>query len=198
MKLTDLKVANVGKVFHYRQLFHAEPSRGKSHAALPPCSNNCRAWHDSAVDCLCSRPFRGVPAGLRRQVHRARPLPRQDSRLQRLPYAGYAESSGAIPEKQWLTGSPVGWRGPWGTTYPANIRLSMSRIDEARWVEIGHTTQFRPPMPWFALRDMRTEDLRAIYRFVRYLGPAGSPAPDFVPPGKAPSGPYIQFPGEAN
>jgi mono/diheme cytochrome c family protein len=111
---------------------------------------------------------------------------------------GYAESSGAIPEKQWLTGSPVGWRGPWGTTYPANIRLSMSRIDEARWVEIGHTTQFRPPMPWFALRDMRTEDLRAIYRFVRYLGPAGSPAPDFVPPGKAPSGPYIQFPGEAN
>jgi hypothetical protein len=111
--------------------------------------------------------------------------------------AGYAESSGKVPEKQWLTGSDVGWRGPWGTTYPANLRLRMAEIDEARWIEIGHTMQFRPPMPWFALRDMHTDDLRAIYRFIRYLGPSGKPAPAFVPPGQTPSGPYIQFPGEA-
>ena len=109
--------------------------------------------------------------------------------------AGYAESGGTVPEKQWLTGSPVGFRGPWGTTYPANLRLTMSRLSEAQWIKVGHTTQFRPPMPWFALRDMSTEDLRAIYRFVRHLGPAGSPAPDFVPPGQAPAGPAIQFPG---
>lgn len=109
--------------------------------------------------------------------------------------AGYPESGGTVPEKEWLTGSPVGFRGPWGTTYPANLRLTMSRLSEAQWIKIGHTTQFRPPMPWFALRDMSTEDLRAIYRFVRYLGPAGSPAPDFVPPGQAPGGPAIQFPG---
>lgn len=110
--------------------------------------------------------------------------------------AGYAESGGAVPERQWLTGSPVGWRGPWGTTYPANLRLSMADISEARWIEIGRTMQFRPPMPWFALRDMSTEDLRAIYRFVRHLGPAGGPAPAFLPPGQTPAGPHIRFPGE--
>ena len=109
--------------------------------------------------------------------------------------SGYAESGGTVAEKEWLTGNPVGFRGPWGTTYPANLRLVLSRLDEAEWIRIGHTTQFRPPMPWFALRDMRTEDLRAIYRFVRHLGPAGSPAPAFVPPGQAPNGPAIQFPG---
>jgi hypothetical protein len=50
-------------------------------------------------------------------------------------------------------------------------------------------------MPWFALRDMDKEDLRAIYRFVRHLGPAGSPAPAYLPPGQAPAGPAVLFPG---
>jgi hypothetical protein len=108
---------------------------------------------------------------------------------------GYAESGGAVPEKEWLTGTALGWRGPWGTTYPPNLRLSMAKISEDKWIEMGHKMQFRPPMPWFALRDMSTTDLKAIYRFVRHLGPAGSPAPAFVPPGQTPSEPYVQFPG---
>jgi len=39
--------------------------------------------------------------------------------------AGYAETAGKVPEKQWLTGDQLGWRGPWGTTYAANLRLYM-------------------------------------------------------------------------
>lgn len=34
---------------------------------------------------------------------------------------GYPESSGKTAEKLWLTGSPLGWRGPWGTTYASNL-----------------------------------------------------------------------------
>jgi hypothetical protein len=49
-------------------------------------------------------------------------------------------------------------------------------------------------MPWFSLRDMTDEDLRAIYQFVRSLGPGGEPAPAYLPPGQTPSGPYVQFP----
>src|SRR5882672_998171 len=30
---------------------------------------------------------------------------------------GYAESGGKVPESQWLTGTLLGWSGPWGTTY---------------------------------------------------------------------------------
>lgn len=108
---------------------------------------------------------------------------------------GYPESAGAVPEKDWLTGSPLGHRGPWGTTYPANLRLAMTKMTEAEWVKAGHTTQYRPPMPWFALRDMSHDDLRAIYRFVRFLGPAGTPAPAYVPPGQTPDGPVVQYPG---
>ena len=37
-------------------------------------------------------------------------------------------------------------------------------------------------MPWFTLHDMTETDLRAFYRYVRSLGPAGNPAPAYVPP----------------
>ena len=29
--------------------------------------------------------------------------------------AGYLFSQGDVPEEEWLTGNPVGWRGPWGS-----------------------------------------------------------------------------------
>jgi mono/diheme cytochrome c family protein len=108
--------------------------------------------------------------------------------------AGYAQSEGKVPEKDWLLGDRLGFRGPWGTTYPANLRLTMSKMSETEWVQFAHTTKLRPPMPWFALRDMDKEDVRSIYRFVRHLGPVGDPAPAFVPPGQTPNGPFVQFP----
>ena len=108
--------------------------------------------------------------------------------------AGYALSGGKVPESQWLTGDALGWSGPWGTTYPTNLRLSMQELTEAQWVKKAKTLNARPPMPWFNVRDMSASDLRAIYRYVRHLGPAGKPAPAYVPPGETPSGPYVQFP----
>ena len=108
--------------------------------------------------------------------------------------AGYAMSGGKVPESQWLLGDKLGWRGPWGTTYPANLRLYMSSMSEAQWVKAAKAMQTRPPMPWFALHDMTEQDLRAIYKYVRQLGPVGEPAPVFVPPGKEPQTPYVQFP----
>lgn len=108
--------------------------------------------------------------------------------------AGYAVSGGHVPDADWLTGDSLGWRGPWGTTYPSNLRLLMQSLSEDQWVTLARTTQYRPPMPWFALRDMTDYDLRSIYHFIRKQGPAGQPAPQWVPPDKEPKGPYIQFP----
>ena len=108
--------------------------------------------------------------------------------------AGYAMNAGQVPEKEWLTGDQLGWRGPWGTTYPSNLRLLMNAMSESAWIERARTMKTRPPMPWFTLRDMDKADLRAIYRFVRHLGPAGNAAPAYVPPGRIPAGPAIQFP----
>jgi len=106
---------------------------------------------------------------------------------------GYPPSGGKTPEAQWLLGDNVGFRGPWGTSYPANLRLLVKSMTEAQWVKMAHTAEMRPPMPWFALRDMKDSDLRAIYRYIRHLGPAGNPAPAYVPPDQEPTTPYIVF-----
>lgn len=107
---------------------------------------------------------------------------------------GYAASGGKVPEKDWLVGDALGWRGPWGTTYPANLRMSLAKLTEEQWLQMAKTVELRPPMPWFALRDMTHDDLRAIYRFVRQLGPGGQAAPAYVPPGMEPQTPFVLFP----
>ena len=104
----------------------------------------------------------------------------------------YPEKAGAVPEAEWLTGVPVGFQGPWGTTYAANLRLSIGAMTEPQWLAVARKPM-KPPMPWFALRDMTDADLRAIYRYVKSLGPAGTPMPEFVPPGGAVKTPFIVF-----
>jgi mono/diheme cytochrome c family protein len=106
----------------------------------------------------------------------------------------FPQAGGKVPEKDWLTGDALGWRGPWGTTYAPNLRLYMQGLKEGEWVKKAKTLSTRPPMPWFNLHRMTNADLRAIYRYVRHLGPAGKPAPQYVPPDRTPSGPYVQFP----
>lgn len=106
---------------------------------------------------------------------------------------GYAESGGQTPQRDWLTGSPLGWSGPWGTTYPANLRLKVQEMDEAAWLEYSAELHTRPPMPDFAVRAMDESDRRALYRFIHALGPAGQPAPAYLPPGQVPQRPYVQW-----
>lgn len=108
--------------------------------------------------------------------------------------ASYAEAAGKISEKDWLKGDTIGWRGPWGTTYATNLRLYMQNLSEDQWLQVSRTVELRPPMPWFVLREMTDEDLRAIYRFVRHLGPAGEQAPTHLSPDQEPPKPYILFP----
>ncbi|MBA3505027.1 MAG: cytochrome C [Betaproteobacteria bacterium] len=107
---------------------------------------------------------------------------------------GYPEAGGKVDEKLWLTGSSLGFRGPWGTTYPTNLRLTVQTMTEQQWMTHAREVR-RPPMPWFNLRDMNDRDVRALYRFLRHAGPAGTPAPDYVPPDREPTGPFISFPG---
>ena len=99
-----------------------------------------------------------------------------------------------MAEEKWLIGDRLGWRGPWGTTYATNLRTYLAGVSEAEWVRLARTLRSRPPMPWFILRDMTDEDLRAIYQFVRSLGPSSESVPAFVPPGQEPPPPYVQFP----
>lgn len=106
---------------------------------------------------------------------------------------GWLESQGQVPEDQWLTGWPVGFRGPWGTTYPKNLRLTVQDMTEDQWVVMLRTRNALPPMPWMNVNQISESDARAIYRYIRSLGPAGEPAPAPVPPDQEPTTPYISL-----
>jgi len=107
----------------------------------------------------------------------------------------YTERAGKVADSAWLTGSPLGFRGPWGTTYATNLRLMISQMSEAQWVHTAHTVVARAPMPSFTLHEMTARDLEDIYRFVRHLGATGKTAPDYLPPEREPPPPYVLYPG---
>jgi mono/diheme cytochrome c family protein len=106
--------------------------------------------------------------------------------------AGYPEQAGNVPMSEWLTGAPVGFKGAWGTSYAANLRLTVNGLTEDQWVTFARVPR-RPPMPWFNLRDMNDADLRAMYRFIRDLGPKGERAPAAAAPGVVVNTPVIVF-----
>ncbi len=107
---------------------------------------------------------------------------------------GYLLNDGKVPSSEWLKGSGFGWRGPWGTTYPPNLRLFMKDLTADQWVKEAKALKRRPPMPFFNLNAMHDEDLRAVYHFVKSLGEPGNQAPAYIPPDKEPPMPFASFP----
>jgi mono/diheme cytochrome c family protein len=106
---------------------------------------------------------------------------------------GYLQSEGKVPEKDWLAGSMMGWQGEWGTTYPSNLRLVVQELTEEEWVLIVHERTDLPPMPWMNLNQMSEKDAKALYQYIKSLGPLGEHVPDALDPGVEPETPYLSL-----
>jgi hypothetical protein len=107
---------------------------------------------------------------------------------------GYMEQGRKVPEELWLTGMPVGFRGPWGTTYPGNLRLFTAKYASADdFVKVLRARSTRPPMPWESLHAMSDQDLKSIFSYIKSLPLNGAAAPEYVAPGTDPKTPYIPF-----
>ena len=106
---------------------------------------------------------------------------------------GFMQHGEDVPESEWLTGVPVGWKGPWGTTYASNLRLFAKDFDEQTWVQVLRARKSRPPMPWPNLHAMTDQDLRSVHRYIRSLPVVGTKMPAHVPPGEEPFTPYVEL-----
>jgi len=108
---------------------------------------------------------------------------------------GYVQSEGKIDPSVALKGSPMGFRGPWGTTYALNLRLTVAEKakTEDEFVNFAKTLRTRPPMPWFNMPAMEESDLRSLFRYIKSLGEPGGQAPEAVGPGEEPKTPYLLF-----
>jgi len=106
---------------------------------------------------------------------------------------GYLFNDGDVPEAEWFLGSSLGWRGPWGTTYARNLRLTVSTLTEDAWVQILKTRTGLPPMPWMNINQMAEADMRSLYQYFQSLGPAGEQPPNPVSPEQEPTTPYLSL-----
>ena len=107
--------------------------------------------------------------------------------------AGFGEAGGTIDPATALKGSPVGYQGPWGTTYAANLRLTAAAYSEDEWVDYLKTLQTKPPMPWFNLQYFSEAEMRSLHQYIVSLGDPGEPVPSYVPPGEAATTPFLVF-----
>ena len=107
---------------------------------------------------------------------------------------GFLAEGGIVPEERWLTGSKLGYRGPWGTQYPSNLRLLLAGIDEDQWLVLAKRMRTNSPMAWSMLPSLSDADLRDLYFYIRWLGPAGEAAPQALGPGVEPTTKFLYFP----
>jgi mono/diheme cytochrome c family protein len=106
--------------------------------------------------------------------------------------ADYSENLGILvnPETA-LKGNAIGYQGPWGTTYAANLRLIAAKMSEDEWATFIKGFSAQPPMPYYNLAAMDDVQLRSLYEYIRSLGDPGEPAPSYVPPGVKPTTPFV-------
>ena len=104
---------------------------------------------------------------------------------------GYNEAAGQIDPAKALRGVPVGWRGPWGTSYAKNLRLIAAPLSEDEFLTYMKGLQTLPPMPWYNVQAMNEGDVRSLYQYIKSLGEPGEPMPDALPPGIEPTTPFI-------
>jgi mono/diheme cytochrome c family protein len=106
---------------------------------------------------------------------------------------GFNESGGTIDPATALKGNPVGFQGPWGTTYAPNLRLEAAEHTEDEFVAYIAALETKPPMPWFNLHYLDESEVRSLHQYILSLGEPGDPAPAYVPPGQPPKSPFIIF-----
>lgn len=107
---------------------------------------------------------------------------------------GYLVTRASTPREDWLIGSTLGFSGYFGTVYPTNLRLLVSNISEEDWLDMARKMREGSAMADVMLPETAEQDLRAIYRFIKYLGPKGTPALARLPKGVKPTTQYVEIP----
>jgi mono/diheme cytochrome c family protein len=101
---------------------------------------------------------------------------------------------GAPDMSRQLAGSEVGWTGPWGTTYAANLTPD-STTGIGRYTEDDIVNALRkgvkadgapvlPPMPWPWFAQFTDEDAYAIAAYLKSVPAVVHAVPENLPPGR--------------
>lgn len=111
---------------------------------------------------------------------------------------------GAPDAERALSGSEMGWKGPWGVRYAANLTPDLNTgigywtaSELAKTLRTGKRpdgTEIGAPMPMGSVMQMSAEDADAIAAYLLSLKPVSHPVPKALKPGEASKGPVLEFP----
>ena len=106
-----------------------------------------------------------------------------------------------------LSGSEMGWRGPWGVRYAANLTPDLdtglgywSASELAKTLRTGvrpDGTKIGAPMPIENIMQMTQADAEAVAAYLQSLKPVKHAVPAALLPGVEPKGPVLEFPPPA-
>ena len=100
------------------------------------------------------------------------------------------------PQGPWMISSAAtltAWSGPWGVSYTKNLTpdsaTGLGKWDEATFMlairsgkHMGNGRAIMPPMPWQDMKEMKDEDLKAIYAYLRTIPAIHNEVPEYEPP----------------
>lgn len=111
---------------------------------------------------------------------------------------------GAPNFERLLSGSELGWHGPWGVTYARNLTPDVE-TGLGGWTDDEVVRALRsgvrkdgsailPPMPWQNYARLSEEDMGALIAYLRSVPAVKHVVPARTPPGQKPTGAVLSFP----
>ena len=103
-----------------------------------------------------------------------------------------------------LSGSELGWQGPWGVSYAKNLTPDYE-TGLGKWSEQDIASALRtgvrpdgshllPPMPWVGYARMSDEDMSALVTYLKSVPAVSHKVPNPIPPGQRAGGPTVVIP----
>ncbi len=137
----------------------------------------------------CHTPKKMTPTG---------PVPDMDRWLMGYPNGDELpeiEKSKTTPSK-WLlfNGDLTSGVGPWGVSFAANLTPDETGIGnwtfenfkramtEGKYKGLENSRPIMPPMPWQSYTEMKENDLKAIFEYLKSIKPIKNDVPSYIPP----------------
>jgi hypothetical protein len=111
---------------------------------------------------------------------------------------------GAPDSTRELSGSEIGWQGPWGVSYSKNLTPDpetglgkWADADIAKALRTGvrpDGSRLLPPMPWQNFSSVPDDDMKALIAYLRSITPVKHEEPKNLPPGAKATGAVVMIP----
>lgn len=101
----------------------------------------------------------------------------------------------SVTNSKWVYTSMdlTAWAGPWGVTFTANLtpdgQTGIGAWDENVFIKamregkhMGSGRPIMPPMPWQSVGQLKDEDLKAVFAYLKSLKPISNKVSDPIPP----------------